>query len=240
VRYQTNAIINSQNTDADLIRTTKPVNVKDALNANLNLNYGFRIQKLLSRFNLGASASQNQGTNLIDDEETDIAVSTLGGNARYNFTFKEIFTLDLSANIRSSNTDNESKLLQDQEFINSTYTAETNITVLKNWQLAADFNYFIYDSKTTDFKQSLPIMNIWLSRFLLKANAGEIRVGVSNLFDKSLGITQTAAQNYIQQERLNNLGRYFMVSFTYALNKQLNPMGGGGRRGGGMRMMIQN
>lgn len=242
IRYQTNAIINSQNTDpVTFIRTTKPVNVRDALTANLNLNYGFRLQKLLSRFNLGASASRNQAITMLDDQEYDINTESLGGTARYNFTFKEIFILDLSANIRNSTTKYDNDAFDDQRFINSTYTAETNITILKNWQLAADLNYFIYDSKTTDFKQSLPIMNIWLSRFLLKANAGEIKVGVSNLFDKSLGITQTAAQNYLQQERLNNLGRYFMVSFTYALNKQLNPMGGGGRRpGGGMRMMIQN
>jgi hypothetical protein len=241
VRYQSNAIINSQNTDpVTFIRTTKPMNVKDALNASLNLNYGFRLQKLLSRFNLGASGSQNQAITMLDDQEYNINTEALGGNVRYNFTFKDFFILDLSANIRNSTTKYDNEAFTDQRFINSTYAAETNITVLKNWQLAADFNYFIYDSKTTDFKQSLPIMNIWLSRFLLKANAGEIRVGVSNLFDKSLGITQTAAQNYIQQERLNNLGRYLMVSFTYALNKQLNPMGGGGRRGGGMRMMIQN
>jgi hypothetical protein len=218
-----------------------PDNVPSALTLNLNLNYGFRFQKLLSRFNFGASASQNQAITKLDNQEYDINTEALGGNVRYNFTFKEFFILDLSANIRNSTTKYDNETFTDQRFINSTYTAETNITVLKNWQLASDFNYFIYDSKTTDFKQSLPIMNIWLSRFLLKANAGEIRVGVSNLFDKSLGITQTAAQNYIQQERLNNLGRYLMVSFTYALNKQLNPMGGGGRRpGGGMRMMIQN
>ena len=241
IRYQTNAIINAQNTDlTTFVRTTKPVNVRDALTANLNLNYGFRFQKLLSRFNLGASASQNKAITMLDDQEYDINTESLGGTVRYNFTFKEFFILDLSANIRNSNTKYDNDAFEDQQFLNSTYTAETNITVLKNWQLATDLNYFIYDGKTTGFKQTLPIMNIWLSRFLLKANSGEIRVGVSNLFDKSLGVTQTAAQNYIQQERLNNLGRYFMVSFTYALNKALNPMGGGGRRPGGMRMMMTN
>jgi len=42
----------------------------------------------------------------------------------------------------------------------------------------------------------------------------------------------------LQQQTNNNLGRYFMISFTYALNKQLNPMGSGGdrrRNGGGQR-----
>jgi hypothetical protein len=107
--------------------------------------------------------------------------------------------------------------------------------------LNADFSYYIYDSKTNDFYQSIPILNAWLSRFILKANAGEIKLGVSNLLDKSLSVTQTASANYLQQETTNNLGRYIMLSFTYALNRQLNPFGGGGRRGGGgMRMIMRD
>jgi len=42
--------------------------------------------------------------------------------------------------------------------------------------------------------------------------------------------------NYVERVTSNSLGRYFMVSFIYALNKQLNPMEG--RRGGpGMRVI---
>jgi hypothetical protein len=242
--YQNNAIINAQRTNEKFVRTTQPVNVDNSLNANVNLNYGFRIQKLLSRFNLGTSASINKGVNVIGrplegDVEYDISTTNMGGNARYNFTFKEILQLDLTANVRQTDSKSEVQGFQNQRYINSTYGAETNVTILKNWQLNADFNYYIYDSKTNDFYQTIPILNVWLSRFVLKANAGEIKVGVSNLLDKSLGVTQTANQNYIQQERLNNLGRYVMVSFTYALNKQLNPFGGGSRRPGGMRMMMR-
>jgi hypothetical protein len=46
--------------------------------------------------------------------------------------------------------------------------------------------------------------------------------------------------NYLEQTTYNNIGRYIMVSFTYSLNKQLNPMGGAGRRGGPRMMMIRN
>jgi Outer membrane protein beta-barrel family/Carboxypeptidase regulatory-like domain len=242
INYQANAIVNAQSVDSKLRRTTQPVNVKDALTANMNLNYGFRIQKLLSRINFGASASSNRSVTILNDQENKINTETIGGNARYNFTYKEIFSIDLAANIRNSATKYDFNTNQDQRFINSTYTAETNVTILKNYQLTADFNYYMYDSKTNNFNQTIPILNMWLSRFILKANAGEIKVGVSNLLDRSLSVTQTASANYLQQETINNLGRYLMVSFTYALNKQLNPFGGGGGRrpGGGMRMMIQN
>jgi outer membrane receptor for ferrienterochelin and colicin len=82
------------------------------------------------------------------------------------------------------------------------------------------------------------LLNLSLSRFLLKNNSGELKVGVNNVLDKSLSVTQSASDNYLQTETTNNLGRYYMVSFTYALNKHLNPMGGR-RGGGGMRMIMR-
>ena len=46
-------------------------------------------------------------------------------------------------------------------------------------------------------------------------------------------VTQSATTNCRQQQVTNNLERHFMLSFTYTLNKQLNPMGGMRKRGGG-------
>jgi hypothetical protein len=77
-----------------------------------------------------------------------------------------------------------------------------------------------------------------VSRFMLKNNAGELKLGVNNLLDQSNSVSQSSGENYIQQQTTNNLGRYYMLSFTYALNKHLNPMGGRGGRGGGGGMMI--
>src|SRR5579859_5914795 len=100
-------------------------------------------------------------------------------------------------------------------------------------------DYFIYNSTTTGFHQTIPLWNMSLSRFLLKNKAGELKLSVNNILDYGISVTQTATSNYLQQQTNNNLGRYFMLSFTYALNKQLNPMGGGDRRGGrGPRMMM--
>ncbi|MFM8743748.1 MAG: TonB-dependent receptor, partial [Cytophagales bacterium] len=129
---------------------------------------------------------------------------------------------------------------QNQAFINRTYTSEVNVTFLKNYQFNNSFNYYSYNSETTSFSQTIPIWNISFSRFLLKNNGGELKIGVNNLLDQSLSVNQTATANYLQQTTSNNLGRYFMVSFTYAINKQLNPMGAGRRSGRGMQMIINN
>jgi hypothetical protein len=71
---------------------------------------------------------------------------------------------------------------------------------------------------------------------MLKNKVAELKLSVNNLLNKALGINQTANLNYLERQTTNSLGRYFMVSFIYSLNKQLNPMAI--RRGGTfMRLM---
>lgn len=236
--YTTNAITQGQQVSpVNFIRTTRPENVAYNFTLTGNANFGFPITNLKSRFNLGPNLTYNQGINLLNNRESTIEQKIVGGNLRYNFTWKEIFSFDLAATLSSQETLYEFEKNLNQQYFNKTYSAEGNLTLLKNYQLNANFEYLVYDSRTTDFYQTIPLLNLAVSRFLLKNNVGELKVGVNNVLDQSFGVTQTASNNFLQQERLNNLGRFFMVSFTYALNKQLNPMGGrpGGR--GGMRVI---
>jgi outer membrane receptor protein involved in Fe transport len=237
--YSQNAITNSQTVTPNLVRLTKPVNVKDNLNVSANVNFGFPIRKLNSRFNIGPSASATRTINILNEQENHTRMQTLGGNARYNFTYKEVFVLDLSANLSYQETKYEFNTQQNQVFFNKTYSAEANLNFLKNYSFNTGFDYLVYDSRTTGFNQAIPFLNMSVSRFVMKNKAGEIKVGVNNLLDQSLSVTQSASVNYLQQERTNNLGRFFMVSFTYALNKQLNPMGMRRGPGGGRMMMIR-
>ncbi|NOS93782.1 MAG: TonB-dependent receptor, partial [Cyclobacteriaceae bacterium] len=240
--YTTNAISTSQTINpSNFVRTTMPVNVSDNLALNANFSFGFPVKKLNSRFNMGPTANYSNGINLLNEKENRTKQTTVGGSIRYNYTFKEILIVDLSANLSKQQTQYEFNQKQNQSYFNKTYTAEVNLTFLKNYQFNSTFNYYTYTSETTNFSQEIPILNLGLSRFLLKNNVGELKIGVNNVLDQSLSVNQTATANYLQQTTYNNLGRYLMVSFTYALNKQLNPMGGGRRgRPGGMQMIINN
>jgi outer membrane receptor protein involved in Fe transport len=236
--YTLNSIINSQSVNENLVRLTIPVNVKDNMNLNANMSFGFPIKKINSRFNVGPTGTYVRGINVLNADESFTWQQTMGGTARYNYTFKEILTIDVSANLSHQQTTYEFNTENNQVYFNKTYTAEANLNLLKNYQFNSSFDYLIYNSQTTDYNQEIPLWNIGISRFILKNKTGELKFSVNNLLDKSLSVTQSATANYLQQQVTNNLGRYFMVSFTYALNKQLNPMGGGMRRPGGGRMMM--
>ena len=109
---------------------------------------------------------------------------------------------------------------------------------LKKFRLSGTMNYMEYENQTNNSTISIPMLNLSLSRYLLKANAGELKLSVSNLLDRKLGVSQSANTLYFERQTMNSLGRYYMLTFTYAINRHLNPMGGGGRRGGGGQRMI--
>jgi hypothetical protein len=240
--YTTNAISYAQTINPDLTTLTMPVNVKNSNNVNANLNFSFPWRKVFSRFNIGPTASQRNSRVLLNETEVTSQSTTVGGQARYNFTYKDFFTLDLGATLSNQSTrygSSSASTPQDQKYFNKTYTAETTITFLKNFQINASVDYLMYDSKTTGFNQAIPLANASISRFFFKAQSGELRLGVVNALDKSLSVSQQSSVNYLEQTTYNNLGRYYMISFTYSLNKQLNPMGNMPRGGRGPRMMIQ-
>lgn len=230
--YMRNPIVNAQTVNG-FVRTTKPVNVDRATNLSVNINAGFPISKLKSRFNIGPTASLSEGINVLDGKENNTRQQTLGGSVRYNFTFKEIVILDLSANLNKQKIEYDFEA-PDQEYFNQTYRGELNLSFLKKYAYNTSFDYLIYTSTTSDFRETIPFWNMSISRFVLKNNAGEIKIGVNNLLDQSNNVTQSSGENFVQQQTMNNLGRFYMVSFTYALNKHLNPMGGGRRGGPGM------
>lgn len=237
--YATNSIVNAQTVSDKFIRVTIPVNVKDNLNINANINFGFPIRKIDSRFTFGPTGQYTKGINVLNRQESHTWQETIGGSVRYNYTFKEILTIDLSANLSHQETRYEFNTQNNQVYFNKTYRAEMNLNFLKNYQFNTSFEYLIYNSQTTSYSQTIPLLDMAISRFILKNRTGELKVGVNNALDYSLSVSQTATANYLQQQITNNLGRYYMVSFTYLINKQLNPMGGRRGAGGGRTMIIR-
>ncbi len=230
--YSTHAIINAQTFDNEGVRTTTPRNVKDNLTINGNINFGFPIKKLKSRINISSNTSLTEGFNFINDQETQITQNILGGTLRYEYTLEEKFNLSLSANLSNQTTRYAFDENQNQQFLNQTYTADANLTLPLGFNLNTVFDYLVYNSTTTDFEQAIPLWNLSISKFILKAQAGELKFTIQNLLDRNIGASQNAQINFLEQNTVQNLNRYFMISFTYNLNKALNPTSGFSSRGG--------
>jgi hydrogenase maturation factor len=51
-----------------------------------------------------------------------------------------------------------------------------------------------------------------------------MKLSLVNALNQNVGVTQNVNANSLQQETINSLGRYVMLSFTYSLSKIANPI----------------
>lgn len=235
--YVNDAITNAVSVDESLIQTISPVNTDYNLNVRGQINFTFALNKLKSRINVGTGISHNQSTNILNDVNQRISNNTLSGNLRYNFRPFDNWETNLSANLNRNLTNYEFSTTQ-QAYLNQTYSAESNLTFFKNYEASINYRYMVYQGKTSDFDKKVPLLNASIARRFLKNKSIELKLSAFNLLDKDLGVTQTSSVNYIERTVTNSLGRYFLLTFTYSLNRQLNVLENGPRGGG--RMMIIN
>jgi hypothetical protein len=234
--YTTDAITTAQTYTDKGVRIMRPVNVDNNLRINANATFSFPVQKLKSRFGITATGTYQEGTNVVNDEATEIVQNSVGGTLRYNFRYKEILDVNLDANVTRQSTDYEFNADASQLYFNKTYTGELNYSFLRHYSIQTVFEFLVYESKTMNYRQEIPLFNLSISRYILKGKAAEIRVSLINVLDKNIGLSQQADINYFERSVSNSLGRYLMFSFVYSINKHLNPMSM--RPKGGMMRVI--
>ncbi|MEE4176017.1 MAG: outer membrane beta-barrel family protein [Bacteroides sp.] len=237
--YVSNAITNATSVDEQLVRTVTPVNVDKNLNLRANINFNIGLTKLKSRFMVGSTITHSESINILNQVEQDIANNILGANARYTFRPNDNFETNLTANFNQQLTKYEFSVLE-QAFLNQTYGIESSWTFLKNYRIGGGYRYQIYEGRTEAFDRKIPILDFNFSRSFLKGNAGELKFSGYNLLNQDMGVTQTADANYIQRQVTNSLGRYFLLTFTYSLNRSLNVFDSTHRPGSGAGMRIMH
>ena len=234
VDYVKDAITNAVYVNENMVRTITPVNTQSNLNLTGNVNVNFGLSAISSRIMLGSRITRTQSTNILNELSQRITNNMINGNIRYNFRPGDHLETHLTASVNWQLTEYEFSALE-QAYLNQTYGVESSWRFLDHYHVNAGFRYMVYQGRSSDFDQKLPLLEMGFSRRFLKNNSGELRLSAYNLLNQDLGVSQRVDVNFLEQQVTNSLGRYFLLSFTYSLNRQLNVMDGFGR-GPGMRI----
>lgn len=226
--YTTNKINNAQQISPTFVQTSQPINVKDDYLLTGNLNYGFRIKPIKLRVDIGERLMMNRGINFVNEQENRTKGLQASTSVRLSY---QRDNLDVSAEARMAynQTHYSVNKQMNQEYFNNVFSTDLNWTITKSVAFSTDFDYNVYSGLAGGFNQKIPLWAMSVSTFFLKNKRGELKLSVNDLLNRNTGISRTAQLNFVQDERITTLGRYFLLSFTYTL-KGINPSQRGGIR----------
>ena len=214
-----NAIVQSDSVTIFGTRTTMPANVNGVGNLLGNVNYGFPVRKWHGDFEVEASFVYSRNAAFINSAQNNIRSTSFRPAISYTYNPNDKLDLELTAAV-SLNSGRYSL----EPDLNTNYVRQNYGVNLTNYLPAGvsihnEFNYIFNTGRPPGYNTSTPLWNLSAAKSLFRHDRGEIKVSVMDVLDQNSGVTRSLEQGSVQDVRYNVLQRYFLLSFTYSLNK---------------------
>jgi hypothetical protein len=216
-----------------------PINVNGVYQGNLSGSLGLPIipgNKLNLNIDVGGNFARGVNyTNAIKNVTNNWSITN--GYKLVSGLEKFDFTAGISGSMNRSTYSAQAQN-------NTTYytlnpTLDISYMFPGNIRLAADVDYYQNTGRGEQFDTNYTLLNGYISKQFFK-NRGTFKLEVNDALNQNQGVIRTSNNNTITDLNFNVLKRYYMVSFTYSLNrmggKNINPQAGEGRGNGQGRM----
>ncbi|TKC09985.1 hypothetical protein FA048_07185 [Pedobacter polaris] len=217
--FTNNAIVSTQTVDLTSNKTVTSyinLNGNKSMYANASYQKGFSKLHLRTSISVGYNASTSVSIiNKVKNENFNENIS-LTPNVSY-YTQKVNLSYRPSFNFQNSNSTTGS-INNGKTF---THNHEINGTIQLPYK--TEFNTSIslsYRPPNASFKTPLNvyIWNAYLSKKMLKTDALEMKLSVSDILNEKIGYNRYVSGNYINESTYSYIPRYFLIGLTYNLS----------------------
>lgn len=226
-----NKIVNTDHINSLGVDSVMQVNTNGVYSMNGNLSWGFPVHFVKGSLELSSSITDYRGKQFINGQTNNIQTLTLGPEIRLESNPSDKLNVSVSAGLNYSNSTYSLQPQLKANYFTQIYTGDIGWQLPGRFYFATDFVYRINSQLASGFNAKVPLWKASISKQMLRFNRGELKFSVNDILNENIGISRSSNQNYVEDSRVNNLKRFFLLSFTYNLTKTgLNNAGGGGMR----------
>lgn len=225
--YSPTAISTERTVDAQLRQSTRPYNSSGTWSLSGTANLGTLVKSLRSRINVSVSPYFSRGIEVVNGQENLSSLFRTSLDLRIQNRDNE--KVDARLGTRLSYNTNAYSLNPelDRDYLNRTFYADLGWTPTEEWELRTEFDLNLYADAVIgggSEVRSVPLWEASLSRTLMSGKT-RVELVAKDLLDRNLGVDYSSTASYVQESRVNSLGRYVLLRLVYNLGSQ------GGRGG---------
>jgi hypothetical protein len=212
--------------DDNLRQFMSLINVSEEYDIRGSVAFSTPIRGLGLKININLEESLNRGLSYIN--ETENLNTNFGHKISLSIENRKKTKLDIIAGGAIDITDAKFSI---QESLNNRYFDFSYFTEMRynpNKHLNIQFTAEVTSYNSQSFRRTItiPLMGAEVSYYFLKNNRASFTLQGIDLLNRNTGIERTSEFNYLKEQRSNMLGRFFMLSFKYRLNKFGDNSGG--------------
>ena len=225
--FTNNRIVNYDIIDSFGRKITTPVNVDGVYNLNNDLSLGLPLRFIKGSLNFNTGIGYSKSIQFINTVRNNIYNISIDPGIEISKSFKDKFDLTLSGGFTYNKAKYSLQSSLNNNYLTQDYGIDVGWQLPRNFYLSTDFRYTISSQRSEGFNANVPLWNAAFSKLFLKYNRGEIKVSVYDLLNENQAIVRNTNSNYIEDQNNRVLKRFFLLSFTYSLNKMSANAGAG-------------
>ncbi|MBE7173348.1 MAG: outer membrane beta-barrel protein [Williamsia sp.] len=200
-----------------------PINMNGAYNGNSYITLGIPLKGKLKGtvLNFNNNISYNRDASMIYKQANYTKTFTVSQSAGGSMNIQDKFNLTLTARLAYNNVSYSYTAQQGQntKYYTQTYSTDVNYYVLKTLILKTNFDLVKNNGLGEGYNEAIPLWNASISKLLFKKKQGELAFSVNDILNQNKSIARAIGDNYTEDTRTVVLKRYFMLTFTYTLNR---------------------
>jgi hypothetical protein len=219
ITYTKDKINYSRTINDQLGETIKLINVESDFSANGSIDFSTPIRPLGIKTNLYIDESYIRGINFVNGLENEIT----NINHRLSLSFenrkKEKLDINTGAGLTLTNARYSIQESLNNVYLDLSFFGEIRYTPNNKLDFNVTADVTNYTAQSFEESQVIPLLGAEASYFFMKINRAALTLAAYDLLNRNTGISRISEMNYLRERTSNIIGRYFMLSFKYRLNK---------------------
>ena len=228
--FTNNKIVSFDVVDSFGIKLTTPVNVNGVYNLSNDISVGWPLRFMKATLNFNTGVGYSKSIQFINTNRNNIYNISFDPSVEISKSFKDKIDLSLRGGVTFNKAKYSLQSSLNNNYLTQDYSIDAGWQLPMNFYLSTDFTYTISSKRSEGYNAKVPLWNASFSKLFLKYNRGEMKISVHDLLNENQAIVRTTNSNYIEDQSNRVLKRFYLLSFTYSLNKMsANANGPGGR-----------
>ena len=218
-RYTINKINWARTMDDQLVQTLMPVNVNNDLNLRSSIDFSTPVRKLGIKIHLNLQDVYNRGISPVNG--TDNLYTSFSHDLSLSVDNRKKQKWDVISGVGINYTDSRFSIQNelDNQYYDVRWFGEINFTPNKTVDFFLSADLTSYNDKSFTESILVPLLNAEVNFHLLKSGRATLSLRGNDLLNRDTGIERISELNYLREIRRNTLGRYFMLSLKFRLNR---------------------
>jgi hypothetical protein len=195
---------------------TYPENQHGSYNIRGYLAYSLPIEFIKSNIGINLSSAISRIPVLINSISSFTLNRSYGAELQISSNISSSLDFSVSSSSDYNQQENEGSNYKTDYFTQTTY-GNFNVILFERVTISVNLMHRYGSNLPESYDKNSYLINTGIGLKLFPDRAGELRISVFDLLDQNKNIRRSADDIYIDDERSNSLGRYFLLSFTYNL-----------------------